>query len=477
MIINASLLKNLNNLQRILFKDNYHKYVIANETLNIIKGHPSYMNIFERNTLIRYLYLTIKYLAINIFYLFGSILYYKKQVLKNNNFDCLIISHLISLKKNGLNKFKDFYFGEFEKNKKFKEKNNFKILINHTNEFKSGFSNKKMIILQNYTNLKYSIKIFFYLYYLFIKYLFNSFIYSDKKSKLIKIIALEFTNPKTFKNLIIKNNLKNIITRKSFKKVFYTHEGFAWERFLCQIIKKNYKSTKIFGYQFAIISKYQNSMFLKIPRIYQPDKILTSGIVNHKILKNHFLDSFIIGSSRAMKNKKKLNKYKKTCLVLPEGIDSECKLLLNFVANCVSKNLSINFIIRFHPLTNFSKIIDQYLKKKLKKKSENIKISFKSLQYDLSRSSMCLYRGSTSAITASQGGLMPIYLNLDNTLNIDPMFQIKKEGRYVKNCKDFLDLLDKSKKNKQKIFEKIQKFSQNYFVKFNNKILENILNG
>ena len=164
-------------------------------------------------------------------------------------------------------------------------------------------------------------------------------------------------------------------------------------------------------------------------------------------------------------------------MVLPEGIDSECKLLLNFVANCVSKNLSINFIIRFHPLTNFSKIIDQYLKKKLKKKSENIKISFKSLQYDLSRSSMCLYRGSTSAITASQGGLMPIYLNLDNTLNIDPMFQIKKEGRYVKNCKDFLDLLDKSKKNKQKIFEKIQKFSQNYFVKFNNKILENILNG
>ena len=78
MIINARLLKNLNNLQRILFKDNHHEYLIANETLNIVKGHPSYMNIFERNTLIRYLFLTIKYLAINIFYLFGSILYYKK---------------------------------------------------------------------------------------------------------------------------------------------------------------------------------------------------------------------------------------------------------------------------------------------------------------------------------------------------------------------------------------------------------------
>ena len=86
---------------------------------------------------------------------------------------------------------------------------------------------------------------------------------------------------------------------------------------MCQLIKKNDKTTKIFGYQFAIISKYQNSMFIKIPKIYQPDKILTSGIVNYKILKNQFLDTFIIGSSRFMKNKKKLNKYKKTCLVLP----------------------------------------------------------------------------------------------------------------------------------------------------------------
>ena len=71
---------------------------------------------------------------------------------------------------------------------------------------------------------------------------------------------------------------------------------------------------------------------------------------------------------------------------------------------------------------------------------------------------------------------MPIYLNLENSLNIDPMFQIQKQGRYVQDCKEFLNLINKSKKNKEKIFKKIQKFSQNYFVKFNNKILKNILN-
>ena len=61
------------------------------------------MNIFAGNTFIKYLFLVVKYLAININYLFGSILFYKTQVIKNNNYDCLVISHLISLKRNDLN--------------------------------------------------------------------------------------------------------------------------------------------------------------------------------------------------------------------------------------------------------------------------------------------------------------------------------------------------------------------------------------
>ena len=55
------------------------------------------MNIFEVNKFFKYLFLVVKYLAININYLFGSILYYKTQVLKNNNFDCLVVSHLVFL--------------------------------------------------------------------------------------------------------------------------------------------------------------------------------------------------------------------------------------------------------------------------------------------------------------------------------------------------------------------------------------------
>ena len=75
------------------------------------------------------------------------------------------------IKKIKLKFFKDFYFGEFEKNKNFKNKK-FKILINHTKKFKSGYNNDKNIVLQNYTNFKYSILTLIKLYNLFLKILF-----------------------------------------------------------------------------------------------------------------------------------------------------------------------------------------------------------------------------------------------------------------------------------------------------------------
>ena len=40
---------------------------------------------------------------------------------------------------------KDFYFSEFEKNKAFKKKKKFKILINHTSYFKKGLGMKKKL--------------------------------------------------------------------------------------------------------------------------------------------------------------------------------------------------------------------------------------------------------------------------------------------------------------------------------------------
>ena len=239
MNVNISLLKKLNSLQKKLLRENQPEYIIANDSLNVVKGHPYYLKSFKDYNFIKYFKLIIKYSLINLYYLFGSLFYYKNKVYKSKkNIDFLIISHLISSKKSSSNSFKDFYFGEFEKNKNFKNKKNLKILINHTKKFKSGYNNDKNIVLQNYTNFKHSILTLIKLYNLFLKYYFNNIRKKKLKINLLKIIALEFLNPKTFKNFIFKKNFEDIIFGKSIKKIFFTYEGFEWERFLCEIVKK-----------------------------------------------------------------------------------------------------------------------------------------------------------------------------------------------------------------------------------------------
>ena len=216
-------------------------------------------------------------------------------------------------------------------------------------------------------------------------------------------------------------------------------------------------------------------MFNEFPSIYLPHKIITSGINNYKILKKIFSNVSIIGSSRSIKNSNRIFKKNNTCLVLPEGIESECIILLNFVINLAFKMPEINFIFRLHPLTNVTKI-KKMLKKKTKRFNfDNIEISAKSLSFDLNRSSVCLYRGSTSSIAAVQSGLIPIYYNYRSDLNIDPMFQINKKMRYAKNLEDFKTILNMKKQKKELILKKILRLANNYFVKFDHKILNKIL--
>ena len=59
--------------------------------------------------------------------------------------------------------------------------------------------------------------------------------------------------------------------------------------------------------------------------------------------------------------KKKMNK--KNCLILPEGMDSECEILSDFAIKCAHEIPQINFIIRFHPLTDLNKINEYLIKR------------------------------------------------------------------------------------------------------------------
>ena len=63
---------------------------------------------------------------------------------------------------------------------------------------------KIKLFYKNIQAFRHSIYILINLYFLFMKYFLTSFIKNKRESYLLKIISIEFINPGTFKNLIIK---------------------------------------------------------------------------------------------------------------------------------------------------------------------------------------------------------------------------------------------------------------------------------
>lgn len=132
---------------------------------------------------------------------------------------------------------------------------------------------------------------------------------------------------------------------------------------------------------------------------------------------------------------KKRIKKETTCLVRPEGILSECCCLFNFSIACSKAFPEIKFIWRLHPVVDFQKLCSQ--NRTFKKLPNNVSISRVSLMSDFARSNNVLYRGSTAAVQAVAAGLRPIYLQLENEMSINPMYEMEQWIPHVKDISEF----------------------------------------
>ena len=81
-----NIIKNLNLLQKKFLIKNSQDYILANESINIIKGHPTFFEIFEKYSICKYLKLIVKYSLRNLYILLNSLIYYKPQFQKKKNF-------------------------------------------------------------------------------------------------------------------------------------------------------------------------------------------------------------------------------------------------------------------------------------------------------------------------------------------------------------------------------------------------------
>ena len=112
---------------------------------------------------------------------------------------------------------------------------------------------------------------------------------------LVKVFYDILFNLKNFKQIIMLNALSNIFsdnTQLSFRffnqmkkilfkyqpdNIFFTYEGYSWEKALCKTVREYSNSARCIGYQHSRLFKYQHSIKRVLKNNLDPHLILTSG--------------------------------------------------------------------------------------------------------------------------------------------------------------------------------------------------------
>ncbi len=405
-----------------------------------------------------------------VFKYLRRIFFSKKKMIgkRNKTFNNVILSHLVSYEN--LDFKNDFYFNDIPSF--IGNQNVLVILIDHINFDIKKLKNKK---IDNYIILSKNIG-FFQELWLHLSTLVQV-IYSGLFHTKLKIISLR-NIISSIDNQRIACQVKNILKFNNTKNFFFTFEGNPYEKLVCNEIKKINRKTKLIGYQFSVIRKFQNSIFQKIGNNYIPDHILTVSNYNKKKLQEKFKKKVHVSQIGTIKKKNYFlknnfnfdEKNKFRILVMPEGIPDELSIFLKFCKNNYNKNILFN--LRLHPILYQEKFLDISLKN-----IKNLKVSKDDIFNDFKKNDIILYRGTAGVIDAINNGLIPIYLSIKNEITVDPIYEINKKNIINFDDKLIHYLENHIKNNENKFYlNKIQKFTKSYYNKPNYNPIKKILN-
>lgn len=229
------------------------------------------------------------------------------------------------------------------------------------------------------------------------------------------------------------------------------YEGQPWETAARHGVKAADPACVTVGYQHTVVMPH--SMQLLRPRQDSwecaiPDLVLCLGEATqrmmspgHGIQKNNRL--IVFGSYRRPQiddAPAKPHPERCTVLVLPEGIMSEAQLLFRQALEVACRMRDHRFIFRCHPVLPFDAIQPSLPPERLR--LPNVEISrLPSILADFDRSSVVLYRGSSSVFYAVLRGLKPVYLHRRGLVDIDPLFEMTPWKARVSNTDELEALL------------------------------------
>lgn len=327
------------------------------------------------------------------------------------------------------------------------------------NHLKKNFNAKNKIIINSNENFWYEIKLLIKLFCEILRFRRN---YSKKNDNFYKkYLYLIFSNifsVSTLDNLRIYYQFKKILEQTKPKKIIVTFEGHPFERNIFLAASNIDLQIEKIGFHHSIPFENQFSYTLKLKNGSDPDTIMSSGKSSYKKFSKIKIcnTNILVGSNRILKNLKitKKNQFNKiiNCLVIPEGIESETELLLNFCKEYLLKFNNINFVIRLHPIlkSKINKYKNYFAKDTI---GLNVLFSMNNNQsQDIKKCKIALYRGTSLIFDAVKNGLVPFYYQEKNELNFDPLLFSSKRKNQSINISNIYEL--NKKINDKKIFKK-----------------------
>jgi hypothetical protein len=415
-----------------VFLKNYESLFPSNEKI------VSYLKIYK--SLIFYKLSLIQIILKSIF--FSNSKQWLKKIQQISKKDIIFISHLLNISQ--FSDDEDFYFSNLPKKLLEGGYSSLTVLLNHTGVELTDHSNREkdnllsklilprtMSFLKEIQNLK--------LLWIESKNLRREGrLESDNlKNNVFRMAANEALSPSSLGVMRLATQLKEIAEITNPKILITTHEGHAWERLVYSAVRKVKPGVKCIGYTHAPIFRKQHAVRRSLSNEYNPDIIYSSGhnqkyqLDKSPLLKN--IPVKVLGSVRFFKSRsdifevqrKESDTFKKdmSCLVIPEGIESEINKLFEYSLKCALLIPEVIFVWRLHPLFSFEKLISG--NKLFQSLPTNIKLSEKNLNDDIKICQWVLYRGSSAVIQAVLAGLKPIYLHSSGEMKIDPIFEIK----------------------------------------------------
>jgi hypothetical protein len=470
--------------------------------LHIIREHPLFLSnyklLFNGVSGFKTLVQDLNLIARSIAGLVKRLLFFKKKYfwetntnIKGSQFDLIIVSHLIS--ETHADKNHDFYFGNIPNELISKGNSVLLVLMNHTGKNAKDLAKKwhgnKMpaVILSDslgivkelglvWSVLKEAIRLK--------KYSFNQRLL---KRKLISRASIEVLSGRTISTLRMYWQLRSIVSLAKPKAILVTYEGHAWERIAFAAARSVEPGCKCMAYQHAAIFRLQHAIRRKLKPKYNPDLIFTSGIVSRDqfVHSSEFSESevLVLGSDRGINEIKvpetvqmrSTDPIRNACLVLPEGIVSECILLFNFALECAMNCPDLVFIWRLHPILSFKTLIGS--NPSLRNLPPNITLSSNPIEEDFSVSKWVLYRGTTAVVKAIGEGIKPVYLALEDEMTIDPLYELNEWHESVLNPNQMKVLLysDRDKSNSEFFYGYDE--ARNYCKNFYNPVTLNTLSS